>query len=274
MTVSGGSLGKLGDVLVDGGPLVVAFSGGADSALLAWSATTVLGADQVLCATAVSPSLSAEALGDCRALAVEWRLRFTEVVTTELEDPDYVRNDTTRCYHCKTSLLDALAPLAASAEATVALGVNLDDLADHRPGQQAATERGARFPLVEAGLDKAEVRHLSRQLGLRTWDKPAAPCLASRIPYGTPVTVARLGMVAKAEEALRALGFGQLRVRHHGELARIELDDAMVEAAAMRRSELVAAVRGAGYRYVSLDLEGFRSGSLNPLPVSAPGASR
>jgi len=141
--------------------------------------------------------------------------------------------------------------------------VNLDDLGDHRPGQRAASERGARFPLVAAGLTKDEVRAMSRHLGLRTWDKPAAACLASRVPYGTPVTLGTLSTVSVAESALRALGFRQLRVRHYGDLARIELEGADLLDAVRRRDEVVTAVRGAGYRYVTLDLEGFRSGNLN-----------
>lgn len=269
------TLGPLTPVLEGMGPLVVGFSGGADSALLSWAATSVLGARHVLCATAVSASLPPGERADCRALAGEWGLRHVEVPTAEMEDPAYTRNDGERCYHCKANLLDALAPLAAAERATVVLGVNVDDLSDHRPGQRAAAERGARFPLVEAGLSKSEVRALSRRLGLRTWDKPAAACLASRLPHGTPVTVERLSAVARAEAALRELGFGQLRVRHHGELARVELDGGELARALSRRSEVVAAVRGAGYRYVTLDLDGYRSGSLNPLPlqgVAAPGA--
>jgi uncharacterized protein len=257
-------LGPLTAVLEDVGPMVVAFSGGADSALLAWAATSVLGPELVLCTTAISPSLPAQGLADCRALATEWGLRYREVATTEMDEPAYVRNDERRCYHCKASLLDALAPLAQSESATVVLGVNVDDLSDHRPGQQAATERGARFPLVEAGLTKGEVRALSRRLGLRTWDKPAAACLASRLPMGTPVTVPRLAAVEQAEAALRSLGFSQLRVRHHGEVARVELEASELEVALAKRAAVVEAVRAAGYRFVALDLDGFRSGSLNP----------
>jgi uncharacterized protein len=242
---------------------VVAFSGGADSALLARVATDVLGPDDVLCVTAVSASLAPEELADCRALAEEWRLRWRPVSTDELDDPRYSANDADRCYWCKTSLLSALEPLAAAESAVVLLGVNLDDLGDHRPGQQAAAERGARFPLVDAGLTKQDVRAVSRHLGLRTWDKPAAACLASRVPYGTPVSLGTLSTVAAAESALRALGFRQLRVRHYGDLARIELDEGDFGAAMQRRTEVVAAVRAAGYRYVTLDLEGFRSGNLN-----------
>ncbi|MHB8329425.1 MAG: ATP-dependent sacrificial sulfur transferase LarE [Acidimicrobiales bacterium] len=245
------------------GHVVVAFSGGADSAFLARAATDALGPQRALCVTAVSPSLAPEELADCRALAAEWGLRHAEVVTAELEDPAYAANGTDRCYHCKASLLDALSPLATAEAGTVVLGVNLDDLGDHRPGQTAAAERGARFPLVDAGLTKSDVRRLSRHLGLRTWDKPAAACLSSRLPYGTPVTLGTLSTVAAAESALRSLGFRQLRVRHYGDLARIELEPGDLASAVARRDEVVAAVRGAGYTYVTLDLEGFRSGNLN-----------
>jgi pyridinium-3,5-biscarboxylic acid mononucleotide sulfurtransferase len=249
------------------GPLVVAFSGGADSAFVAWVATEALGRDQVLCVTAVSPSLAPEELADCRALAGEWGLRFTEVHTEELADPAYSANDGSRCYHCKTSLLEALAPLAAAEVggrgSTVVLGVNLDDLGDHRPGQLAAAERGALFPLVEAGFTKTGVRGWSRHLGLRTWDKPAAACLASRIPYGTPVSLGTLRSVAEAESGLRALGFRQLRVRHYGDTARIEVPPEHLAGVVACREEVAAAVHRAGYRYVTLDLDGFRSGNLN-----------
>lgn len=159
----------------------------------------------------------------------------------------------------------ALTPLAAAADATVVLGVNVDDLGDYRPGQAAAARAGARFPLVDAGLTKADVRSLSRELGLRTWDRPAGACLASRLPYGTPVTAPRLRTVAAAESALRALGFRQFRVRHHEAVARVEIDEDEIEEAVRRRGEVVAAVKGAGYAFVTLDLEGFRSGSMNRL---------
>jgi uncharacterized protein len=245
------------------GRVVVAFSGGADSALVAKVATDVLGPDLALCVTAVSASLAPEELTDCRALAQEWGLRWHTVSTQEIDDPAYSANDTDRCYHCKASLLAALTPLGVAESAVVVLGVNLDDLGDHRPGQRAASERGARFPLVAAGLTKDDVRAISRHLGMRTWDKPAAACLASRVPYGTPVTLGTLTTVSAAESALRALGFRQLRVRHYGDLARIELEGADLEHAVRRRDEVVAAVRAAGYRYVTLDLEGFRSGNLN-----------
>ena len=260
---SGGDLEGLRAGLERIGPMVVAFSGGADSAFLAWVATDTLGPDQVRCVTAVSPSLAPEERADCHRLAAEWGLCFGDVVTDELSDPAYSANDGSRCFHCKSALMEALVPIAAAAGATVVLGVNLDDLGDHRPGQQAALEAGARFPLVEAGFTKADVREWSRQLGLRTWDKPAAACLSSRVPYGTPVTLGTLRSVAEAESALRALGFGQLRVRHYGDTARIEVPLEDLAALLARRHEVSAAVHRAGSRYVPLDLDGFRSGNLN-----------
>jgi uncharacterized protein len=256
-------LTQLERILRDLERVVVAFSGGADSALLAYVANSVLGAERAVAATAVSASLAPEERADCRKLADEWGLRFVELETDELERPAYATNDRDRCYHCKSSLMDAIAPLAAAERATVVLGVNVDDLADHRPGQRAAAERGARFPMLEAELSKAAVREISRQLGLRTWDKPAAACLASRVPYGTPVSIGVLGQVARAESGLRRLGLRELRVRHYGELARIELGTSELERAMQLRAEIVAAVHAAGYRYATLDLEGFRSGNLN-----------
>jgi pyridinium-3,5-biscarboxylic acid mononucleotide sulfurtransferase len=244
-------------------PAVVAFSGGVDSSLVAYVATQVLGADRVLCATAVSPSLAASERAACGELAVGWGLRWQEVVTDEIERPEYRANAGDRCYWCKDALMDALQPLADAAGATVLLGVNVDDLSDHRPGQVAARERGARFPLVEAGLTKADVRSAADDLGLEVWDKPAAPCLASRVPYGTQVTVGVLGQVERAEAALRGLGFRDLRVRHYDDLARVELPLEDLDEAEARHDEVVAAVRAAGYRAVTLDPEGLRSGNLN-----------
>jgi uncharacterized protein len=245
------------------GAVVVAFSGGADSSLLAWTANDTLGASRALCVTAVSPSLAPEELEDCRRLASEWGLRWRPAETAEADNPDYVANGPERCYHCKSELMAVLAPLGASERATVVLGVNTDDLGDHRPGQAAAGERGAQFPLVAAGFSKADVREASRALGLRTWDKPAAACLASRIPYGTPVTLEALGSVARAESSMRRLGFRQVRVRHYGSLARIELDASEIDRAVAERAAISEALHDSGYRYVTLDLDGFRSGSLN-----------
>jgi uncharacterized protein len=242
--------------------LVVAFSGGADSAFLARVAHDALGPERVRAVTAVSPSLARAELEDCRNLAAEWGLRWSTVETDEMERAAYRVNDGERCYHCKSALMDALEPLCSTG-AVIALGVNTDDLGDHRPGQRAAGERSAVFPLVEAGFTKADVRSWSRRLGLRTWDKPAAACLASRLPYGTEVSVAVLSRVERAEAGLRALGFRSVRVRHYERTARVEvpLDD--LAGILEHRSEVVAAVRAAGYDYVTLDLEGLRSGNLN-----------
>ncbi|HLI45500.1 MAG TPA: ATP-dependent sacrificial sulfur transferase LarE [Acidimicrobiales bacterium] len=254
---------RLADALAAIGPLVVGFSGGADSALLGYVATEILGQGRVLCVTAVSPSLAPEELEDCRALATEWSLCWQTVETHELANAAYAANGGDRCYHCKVELMSLLGPIAAGRGATVALGVNLDDLGEHRPGQQAAAERGAVFPFVTASMGKGDVRELSRALGLRTADKPAAACLASRVPYGTPVTLGILNEVATAESGLKRLGLAAVRVRHYGDLARVEVPIEDLPRLMDQREEVVAAVRSAGYRYVTLDLEGLRSGNLN-----------
>ncbi|MGH9251990.1 MAG: ATP-dependent sacrificial sulfur transferase LarE [Acidimicrobiales bacterium] len=257
------SIDDLRDGLRALGRVVVAFSGGADSAFLAWMANDTLGSARALAVTAVSPSLPAAERAESADLAVEWGLRWREVETDELADAAYARNDADRCYWCKDALLRAAGPLAKAERATVVLGVNIDDLGDHRPGQRAAAERGAAFPLVDARFTKADVREWSRRLGLRTWDKPAAACLASRLPYGTPVTLQRLATVERAEAGLRALGFRELRVRHYGDTARLEVPLERLADVVALREEVVAAVRAGGYRYVTLDLEGLRSGNLN-----------
>jgi uncharacterized protein len=216
--------------------VVVAFSGGADSAFLAAYATRLLGASRVHCVTAVSASLAGSEADDCRALADEWGLDWVTVVTNETSRPEYIANAGDRCFHCKDELMDALGPIAAARSATIVLGVNLDDLGDHRPGQQAAAAKGAVFPLVEAGLTKEQIREASRRMNLRTWDKPAAACLASRVPYGTPVTVGLLSRIDRAEAALRCIvPEGNLRVRHDGEAARIEIDPDQFATVAARR---------------------------------------
>lgn len=245
------------------GRVVVAFSGGADSSFLAAVATRTLGPTAVHAVTAVSPSLAGDEEADCQQLADEWGMRWTPVVTHEMERAAYRLNDTDRCFHCKAELMDVVAPIAATENATIVLGVNLDDLGDHRPGQKAASEGGAEFPLVTAGFTKADVRVASQRLGLRTWDKPAMACLASRIPYGTEVSVSLLSQLDRAEAALRRLGFRELRVRHYGDTARLEVPLADLTAVIDQRAAVVDAVRAQGYRYVTLDLEGFRSGNLN-----------
>ncbi|HEX2783775.1 MAG TPA: ATP-dependent sacrificial sulfur transferase LarE [Ilumatobacteraceae bacterium] len=252
------------------GRVVVAFSGGADSAFLAAVAHEVLATD-AHAVTAVSPSLAGDEEADCRALAEEWGLQWTPVVTHEMERAAYRVNDTDRCFHCKAELMDVVAPIAAATSATIVLGVNLDDLGDHRPGQRAADQRGAVFPLVSAGFTKADVRAASHVLGLRTWNKPAAACLASRVPYGTEVTVALLSQVERAEAALKRLGFTELRVRHYGDTARIEVPIDRLPDVIAYRADVVAATKSAGYRYVTIDLEGFRSGNLNQAPAPGQG---
>jgi uncharacterized protein len=245
------------------GSVVVAFSGGADSALLTSVAHRTLGRERTHAVTAVSPSLAGDERADCASLAEEWGLRWSAVETDEMARAAYRANDTDRCFHCKAELMDVVNPIAAAEGATVVLGVNVDDLGDHRPGQRAASSAGAVFPLVAAGFTKADVRAASRALGLRTWDKPAAACLASRVPYGTEVTVGILSRVERAEAALRRRGLRQLRVRHYGDTARIEVGLDELSTVVADRAAVVAAVKAAGYRYVTLDLEGFRSGNLN-----------
>ena len=245
------------------GRVIVAFSGGADSAFLAYRAQQILGTDAVHAVTAVSPSLAGDEEADCRALAREWGLRWTPVATEEMERAAYRINNSDRCYYCKAELMEVVGPIAAGEGATVVLGVNVDDLGEHRPGQAAANERGAQFPMVAAGITKADVRALSKRLGLRTWDKPAAACLASRIPYGTEVSVGILSRVDRAEAALKRLGLRELRVRHYDDTARLEVGLADLAAVLDQREAIVEAVKAAGYTRVTLDLEGFRSGNLN-----------
>lgn len=257
-----GDLASLRRRIEDLGSVIVAFSGGVDSALLAYVAHETLG-DGATAVTAVSPSLADSELRACEALASGWGMRWLEVRTDELDRPRYRKNDPDRCYWCKDALMDAVGPLAATRDAVVALGVNLDDLGEHRPGQTAAAERGAVFPLVDAGFTKSDVRDASRSLGLSTAEKPAAACLASRIPYGTEVTVDLLTKVERAEEMLRSMGFASLRVRHYGDTARIEVPVRDLPGMIEHREAVVGCLRSVGYRYVTLDLEGLRSGNLN-----------
>ncbi|MGH9040756.1 MAG: ATP-dependent sacrificial sulfur transferase LarE [Acidimicrobiia bacterium] len=242
--------------------VVVACSGGVDSSLLAVVAHQELGAG-ALAVTAVSPAVPAEEVAAVESLAGVWGLRWRAVSTAELGRPGYVANAGDRCYHCRSELFEVLGPIAAAESAVIAVGTIVDDLSDHRPGQRAAAERGVRTPLVDAGFTKAGVRAAARALGLAVWDKPAAPCLASRIPYGTAVTIGTLDRVGRAEAALRALGFSDLRVRHYGDAARVELPLADLPRARAREADVVGAVLAAGYRTVTLDPDGLRSGNLN-----------
>ena len=249
--------------------VLVGFSGGVDSAYLAAVSLEALGADRVLAVIGRSASYPEEQWTQARAVARHAALPLLEIDTNELDDPRYAENPTDRCYYCKGELWGLLAQIARERGfATVVDGTNADDLHDWRPGKRAAREHGIVSPLADAGLTKDEIRALSAARGLPTWSKPSSPCLSSRLPYGTPVTVARLAQVERAERALRALGItGDLRVRHHEDLARVELAPAMLEAwlAPARLRALRDAVRGAGFARVAIDLRGFRSGSLNVL---------
>lgn len=257
--------------------LIVAYSGGVDSALLAAVAGDVLGR-AALAVTAVSPSLPDSERRQAKQFAAEHGIAHVEVCTDEADRPEYVANGSDRCFHCKSALFDAIGPLADALGARIALGTNLDDLGDHRPGLRAAAERGTVAPLVDAGFGKQDVREVSRALGLRTADKPAAACLASRVAYGDQVTPELLARIEAAEEAVRALGFSQFRVRSHadGTVARVEVPDDRIPEAAQARAALDNAVRAAGFQFCALDLAGFSSGRMNtllPLTVVQNGAA-
>ena len=247
------------------GSVLVAFSGGADSAFLAWAANRALG-NHALAVTALSPSFPAYDREQATSFAREWSLRHEFIATREIENPFYAANQPDRCYHCKNELFSELGKLRASRGfAAVAYGVNADDLRDFRPGHRAAREHQVAAPLLDAGLTKAEVRELSRSAGLSTWDRPASACLASRIPYGIPVNVEELSRIERAESVLRELGFRQFRVRAHGELGRIEVAaDELPKALQLEVAQTIAfRLRQVGFTYVTLDLEGYRQGSLN-----------
>lgn len=258
---------RLRQNLAGRGRLLVAYSGGVDSAFLAWTAHRVLG-EQMLAVIADSASLARTHLEDALAFAREREIPVEVVETRELENPAYVRNDGMRCFHCKDELFAVLERYRADhGFDNIAYGVNADDAGDFRPGQKAAREHHVLAPLLEVGLGKAEIRELARQGDLRVWDKPASACLSSRMEYGRAVTPEALSVIERGEDALRGMGFRQFRVRHHGEMVRIEVArEELARALTVEMAGAFAALfKGLGFKFVTLDLEGFRSGSMNQL---------
>ena len=253
--------------------VIVAYSGGTDSAYLAWAAHRALG-ENAIAITADSASIPASHKRDAEAFARECGFRHEFIDTHEFENPDYVKNDQNRCFHCKDELFTELEAFAQARDyAHIVYGVNKDDLGDYRPGQRAAKIHQVKAPLVDAGLSKAEIRELSKRAGLSTWDRPAAACLSSRVPYGTPVTPETIKTIEEGEEAIRALGFRQFRVRFHGDLVRLEIaPEEMPKAMTAENAKAFSAIfKQLGFLYVTLDLEGYRQGSLNAaLSASSP----
>jgi uncharacterized protein len=258
-------LEKLKKTLREMGTVLIAYSGGVDSSFLAVTAHEVLGQNSlaVFASSPVAPPMEKEAAG---SLAHQFGLRFRIIESNEMDNPDFVANPPERCYYCKRELFSELKPIAlAEGLKWVADGTNADDLSDYRPGRKASAEAGIRSPLLEVGLTKAEIRQLSRAQGLPTWDRPASPCLASRIPYGIPVTAETLNKIAQGEKYLHSLGLRQVRLRHHGDIARIELDQpdmAKIIKTDIRQG-VIEHFKALGYKYVTLDLTGYRTGSLN-----------
>jgi len=249
------------------GRTLVAYSGGVDSAFLAWATYKALGAD-MLAVIADSPSLARTHLAEATAFALEQRIPLEVISTSELDRAEYVRNDASRCFHCKDELFTVMETFRAThGFDAIAYGVNVDDQVDFRPGQTAARQHRVAAPLLEAGLTKQEIRELARDADLRIWDKPASACLSSRIEYGRPVTRDALSTVEQGEDAIRALGFRQFRVRHHGEIVRIEIANNELPRALSSgmAAEFTRIFKALGFKFVTLDLEGFRSGSMNSL---------
>jgi pyridinium-3,5-biscarboxylic acid mononucleotide sulfurtransferase len=258
-------LEQLKKTLREMGTVLIAYSGGVDSSFLAVAAHEVLGLNSlaVFASSPVAPPMEKEAAG---SLAHQFGLRFRLIESNEMDNPDFVANPPERCYYCKRELFSELKPIAlAEGLKWVADGTNADDLSDYRPGRKASAEAGIRSPLLEVGLTKAEIRQLSRTQGLPTWDRPASPCLASRIPYGIPVTAETLNKIARGEKYLHSLGLRQVRLRHHGDIARIELDqpDMAIIIKTDIRHGIIEHFKALGYKYVTLDLTGYRTGSLN-----------
>ncbi len=247
------------------GRTLIAYSGGVDSAFLAWASHQVLGSN-MLAVIADSPSLARTQLGDATAFAAEQGIPLEVIVTSELDRPEYARNDASRCFHCKDELFTTMEEFRSQRGFdSIAYGVNLDDQGDFRPGQRAAEQHRVAAPLRDAGLSKQDIRELSRTAGLRVWDKPASACLSSRIEYGREVTRETLSVVEQGEDALHALGFRQVRVRHHGDIVRIEIAREELNRALSPEmaAEFTRIFKALGFKFVTLDLEGFRSGSMN-----------